>query len=374
MKSERRHEIQENSLARFLEGILEAAKPHATLIGGILLAAVLGWIAYIVMSQEGAVRNEQWHAMFAVVDQSFRVADDDVKREEVAQKFAQISEEHGNSTPALWAEYFFGQQNLTRASDVAFSDPSAATADIERALSSFQKVYDEAKLTALKVKALWGMAEAHELQATPESLKEAKANYEEVLKIWPETTTAELAQQRIERLDNPHITGENGFYAWYRSQDFAARAADAARENRQPLEGGLPGMDINLEAPSGGLFDSPGGAAASGTNPLFTPSMNLDEAAESTPEPSTFTEQEGANPTPSDQPGTPETPATPMAEPTAEAAAPPMPEMEGPAAETPQDETPAAEKPVSEEPSADESASEEPQPVKEDTSDEADSE
>lgn len=292
MKSERRHEIQENSLAHFLEGILERAKPHATMIGGVALALLLGFVGYVILNTEsGVVKNEEWSAVYSTLDQSFRVGEDDVKRQEVAQEFATLSTDYGTSPPALWAEYFYGQQNLTQASDLAFSDPQSASADIERALKSFQKVYDSADLPVLKVKALWGLAEAYELQGTQESLGKAKSNYEEILVIWPDTNTSMLAEERIKRLNNQ---GVDGFYAWYRDQDFVARAAEIERQNRAPLEGSVPGMDMNLEAPGGRLFDTPGTSPAPGSNPLFTPSMDLKGADGEgpAPKPSSFTEKE----------------------------------------------------------------------------------
>lgn len=359
MKSERRHEIQENSLARFLEGTFEAAKPHAPLIGIAALALVLGWIAYVILSQDrGVPASEQWNSVYSALDQSFRIGEDDVQRQEVAQRFAAISEQYGDDPAALWAEYFYAQQALTQASDLAFSDPQGARADIERALMSFERVYDDTDQTVLKVKALWGMAEANELQATPEALESAKERYEEIINIWPEGNTAEMAKQRVERLNNPMIVGENGFYAWYRQQDFPSRTAEAARENRPPLEGGLPGLD-SLENPGSGLFDAtPGMGAAPGSpggDPLFTPSMNLDEAAESTPQPSTFSEQEGADTTPSDQPGTPADPAVPMTDAPAE-----TPSAEEPATQPAAPQDAPAEEPAAEEPAAEEAPAEEP--------------
>lgn len=359
MKSERRHEIQENSLAHFLEGVLEQAKPHATMIGGVVLALLLGFVGYVILNTEsGIVKNEEWNAVYSTLDQSFRVGDDDVKRQEIAQEFATLSSDFGSSRPALWAEYFYGQQNLTQASDLAFSDPQSATADIERALKSFQKVYDSADLPVLKVKALWGMAEAYELQATKESLAKAKSNYEEILVIWPDTNTSLLAEERIKRLDNQ---GVDGFYAWYRDQDFAARAAEVERENRAPLEGGLPGMDMNLEAPGGGLFNSPGTGATpgAGSDPLFTPSMDLKGAdgEAPAPKPSSFTEKE--------KEAAEKAAAEPMgeaekAEPAKEATDKPMTEAteEASTEEKPAEETPAAEEPATEEPAKEEAAEE----------------
>ncbi|RCS54399.1 hypothetical protein DTL42_04430 [Bremerella cremea] len=376
MKSERRHEIQENSLAHFLEGAFEAARPHAALVGGIILAVVLAYIAYVVvaLNSSGPIQDKEWQAVFTTLDQSFRVEDNDVAQKKVADEFASIAKEYGKSRPALWSEYFYGQQSLSQASDVAFSDPKSATADLDRAVQTFQKVYDETDLPVLKVKALWSMAEAYELQATPESLGKAKANFEEITKIWPDTNTAKLAQDRLDRLNNPDISGKDGFYAWYRTQDFAAHTAEAAAKNRSPLDGGIPGMDMNLEAPAGSLFDNPGtgtpaagtgipGLGSPGTTPLpgtetdtlFTPSLDLDAAdGESMPQPSSFTEKEeaAASEKPADQPMKTEEPAEPKAETPAEPAKP--------AEEAPKAEVPAKEEPAKEEPAKEEAAPEKP--------------
>lgn len=301
MKSERRHEIQENSLAHFLENLFESARPHATLIGGVLLAAVLAYIGYVVMMQEGGpVKHDQWNSVFSAVDQSFRVADDDVQQQELAEKFATIAKEDGDTRPGLWAEYFAGLRSLTQAGDVAYSDPKSATADLERAIQAFQKTYDETDLPVLKVKSLWSMAEAYQLQATSDSLNKAKANFEEITKIWPDSNTARAAQERIERLDNAAVTGKDGFYAWYRDHDFAAQP-------RAPLGGNTPGLDMNLEPSSGGMFNTPDasapgedfkGMAPPGTenDPLFTPSMNLDGPSGEVPKASSFTEPGEAKP------------------------------------------------------------------------------
>ncbi|PQO25503.1 hypothetical protein C5Y96_24495 [Blastopirellula marina] len=359
MKSERRHEIQENSLAHFLEGILEQAKPHATMIGGVALALLLGFVGYAILNTDsGIVKHEEWNAVYSTLDQSFRVGEDDVKRQEVAQEFATLSTDFGTTRPALWAEYFYGQQNLTQASDLAFSDPQSATADIERALKSFQKVYDSADMPVLKVKALWGMAEAYELQATKESLAKAKSNYEEILVIWPDTNTALLAEERIKRLDNQ---GVDGFYAWYRDQDFVARAAEVEKENRAPLQGTVPGMDMNLEAPGGGLFDAPGAGATpgAGNSPLFTPSMDLKGAdgEGAAPKPSSFTEKEkeAAEKEAADKAAEPMSEEA-KADPAAESTDKPKAES---TEEAPSEEKPAAEeKPASEEPAKEEAAKE----------------
>lgn len=386
MKSERRHEIQENSLAHFLEGAFESARPHATLIGGILLAVLLAYIGYVVMMQgSGPIQDKEWQSVYTVLDQSFRVADDDVAQKQVADDFATISKDYGKSRPALWSEYFYGQQILTQASDLAFSDPKSATADLDRAVQAFQKVYDETDLPILKVKALWAMAEAYELQATKESLGKAKANFEEITTIWPDTNTAKVAQERIDRLTNPAVTGEDGFYAWYREQDFAAHTAEAAAKSRTPLGGSIPGMDMNLEAPSGGLFDSPGGAMpgtglpgtglpgtgtpggalpGSESDPLFTPSMDLNGASgENAPKPSSFTEKEEAasSEKPAEEPMKTEEPKAETAaepeKPAEEAAKPEEPAKEEATKEEPAAETPA--EPAKEEPMTEEKPAEE---------------
>lgn len=365
MKSERRHEIQENSLAHFLESILEGARPHGTLIGGIVLAAVLAYIGYIVLTKESTeVVNDEWSAVYSTLDASFRIGDNDVERQKIAQDFAKMSSTFGDSRPAQWAEYFYGQQNLTQASDLAFSDPASAGPDIDRALKSFQKVYDATDLPVLKVKSLWGLAEAYQLQATKEALGKAKTCYEEITVIWPDTNTARAAEQRIEQLDN---AATESFYTWYRDQDFVAHATKQERASRPPLQGTVPGLN-DLEAPgpgTGGFFQQPGGSTPGGTAPgtpaggsgtgngtLFTPGMDLNGPGSVQPKPSSFTENEKET-----------SPEKPAEEPKGEVVKPKETKPETPATtEKPAEEPPKNEAaPMNEEaPAAEEKPAEEP--------------
>jgi len=316
MKSEERHEMQENSLARYLESVAESAKPHAPLIGGIALAVVLGWIGIVLLSQsEGTIKSDEWNSVLNTVNQSFQAGNDDVKRQQVADDFAKHSEVFGSTAPGLWAEFFYAEQSLSRASDLAFTDPEQAAADIERALTSYEKVSAETDVAALKVKAMWGAAQAYELQATPEAIQKAKSTYQEIKEIWPDGETAKVATSRIERLNNAAVDGENGFLAWYREQDFVARSVPPP--SRPPLEGTLPGLD-DLENPGSSLFNTPGSDAtsANGEKPdsLFTPSMEIGDEEEpltdlkpssfsQAPQPSTADATAPANKEDADKPG-----------------------------------------------------------------------
>jgi len=271
--------MQDNTLARYLENVFESAKPHAPLIGGIALAVVLGWIGVVLLSQsESSIKSDEWNSVLNTVNQSIQAGTDDVKRQQVADDFAKHSEDYGTTAPGLWSEYFYAEQNLSRASDLAFTDPEQASADIERAITSYEKVSAEADVAALKIKAMWGLAQAYELQATPKAIEQAKATYQEINEIWPDGETAKVAASRIERLNNSAVDGENGFLAWYREQDFVARSIPPS--SRPPLEGTLPGLD-DLEDPGSSLFNTPGNNASSTnegkSDSLFTPSMPLEE-------------------------------------------------------------------------------------------------
>jgi len=292
-------EIEQNSLAQYLENTLQAAKPHAPIIGGVALAVVLGWIAIAVMSNDGGeVKSQPWHAVFTTLNDSVLATGDDVKRQEVADEFARITEAYSDTQAAQWSEYFLAEQNLSTASELAFSDPEQAQADIQRAITSLQKVYEETDVNTLKLKALWGMALANEMLATPEGVEQAKSKYQEIMTLQADTPSAELAEIHLERLENSDVSGKDGFLAWYREQDFAALAAPAP-QSRPPLDGTLPGLE-GLEAPENGLFNPGEPTADPSGDPLFTPGMDLNGPATVEPKPSSFTEQE--------EPGTTEPP------------------------------------------------------------------
>lgn len=273
MKSEQRHELKENELAHLLEQGIEATRPYAKLILGGVILLVVGVIAYVVISADpGVARSPEWNSLYVALDDTFRAGEDDVKRQEATAKLSDLAEQSGDKPAGLWAAQLAGEQQLADASDKAFTDPEAGKLEIQRAIDLFQRVEKAAKHDILKQKAMWHLGIAYELQATDEALEQGRKTYQRIVEEWPDSEMAQMAERRIAWLNDPEIVGPDGFYAWYRQQDFAALAAE--NEARMPSGFG-PGQPFpGLDDPGQNLFDP--ASSPEDDKPLFEPSINLE--------------------------------------------------------------------------------------------------
>lgn len=362
MKSEQRHELKENELASLLEQGIEATRPYAKLILGGIILLVVGVIAYVIITADpGVARSPEWNSLYMALDDTFRAGEDDVKRQEATAKLSELAEQSGDKPAGLWAAQLAAEQQLADASEKAFTDPESGKIEIQRAIDLFQRVEKAAKQDILKQKAMWHLGIAYELQATDEALEQGRKTYQRIVEEWPDSEMSRMAERRIEWLNDPEVIGPEGFYAWYRQQDFAALAAE--NETRMPSGFGPGQLFPGLDDPGQNLLDPT--SPPEDDKPLFEPSINLEglspsgtpPAADMTPE---VGEEGGTTPA---EPATPETPASPEAEVPApmEEPAPsvePAPEPATPEAE-PAPETESAESETSEEtpPPAEEEAS-----------------
>ncbi|PHR95496.1 MAG: hypothetical protein COA78_30035 [Blastopirellula sp.] len=217
MKSERRHELQENALAAWLTKVIEKVKPFSqAIIGGVILV-ILGVVAFQVLTMEGAQeKNLGWEKVFSAID------DDDQESLEATAK------DNADRASGQWAALLAAQQYLQAASEVAFSTPDSESLDLQKAISLYDTLIagtDDKKDKFLKTKALFGKAQALELKATDKALDSAKETYAKIADVWPDSAAAKEAQRRINSLNDPQITGPDGFYAWYRGQEFNSTGA-----------------------------------------------------------------------------------------------------------------------------------------------------
>ncbi|MGY8770426.1 MAG: tetratricopeptide repeat protein, partial [Pirellulales bacterium] len=228
MKSDRRHELKENALLGWILKEWERVKPFSqAILGGIIIAAV-GIIAFQVLTMEGAQeKNLGWDNVFSAIDKDDR------------ESLASTAEDNAVRASGHWAALLAAQQYLQDASNAAFTESGPDPIDLQEASELFDTLIkalpDNAKLTTterfLKTKALLGKAQTLELESTEEKLVLAKETYAQIEVVWPKSAVADEAERRIKSLNDPQITGPEGFYVWYRAQDFKPA----------PITPGLPG-------------------------------------------------------------------------------------------------------------------------------------
>ncbi len=202
MKSERRHELQQNDLALWLTNKFGGVKPYVGMIGGGLVAVVMIWAAVTFFATQSSGEKEKaWNAYNAAL----------WKPQPSRNDFKQILDDYPESDVALAAQQRLATMQKNSALDLLLSQPETAKKRLQDAAGNFSAVMTNSKHPLAQQYC------AYELARTYESLLEldvAKERYKEVFKRWPKCAYADAATRRYEDLNDPRT---DRFYAWYRS-------------------------------------------------------------------------------------------------------------------------------------------------------------
>jgi hypothetical protein len=239
MKSERRHELQENELAAYLGKINRAIEPYSKLIAivvGVIAVASIGLALY--QNKTSAERSD---ATLALIQAS---------ASEDPAELAQISATYPGTAAGNWAQLYEGNAYLVEAAQTLYSDRAAAEDLIRRARSSLNEALSTSDNMILRSRAHFGLARAAEMLG---EIDAAIDQYRECIEVNESEAMVELANERIESLSKPET---KDFLAWFGDQDFAP--ADPSLPPSLPNNVELPDVpDIQLpdlgtdeEAPS----------------------------------------------------------------------------------------------------------------------------
>jgi len=364
MKSERRHELQQNYLADLLGTQLRKIENYtkliAVVVAGLVVAAV-GWGLY--RSAEVGARSDATLELL----QNAGIGD--------PEALGQVGDRYPNTPAGELAKLYQADVLLANGIAAQFNDREEAEAQLADALKRYSEAAGASSETLIRSRANFGIARTHESLGQVDKAIEA---YKKVVSIGESDAMIKAAQQRIEALQNPET---QEFLVWFERQDF--RPADPSQPPMMPSGGSLPDIpDLDLpdvsplnfpaelrgeasEGPAPGTLNLPQGGEAPEAADEAQPPAEQDAAAEPAmeSEPSAPVEAPAAETPAADPEVAPATepapaPATQPA-PATESAPEPVTEAE-PAAET--DAEPATE-PSAEpatEPEADEPAGDEP--------------
>lgn len=355
MKSERRHELQTNTLADRIGDEMNTHGERLKLVGAGLIALFAIIFAYLYISQQSEARlASRWSLFFQAVNSTDRGA----ALERVAEEFK--SSNRVNSKPALWTLQSLADIKLAIGAATRFTNKEDSLKDLEIAKQNFGIVRDISDNPLMRLRATYGLAQTHEALCEPE---EAKKLYEEVKQQAGDSALATAAEEAISRIDQ--LQADN-WYVWFKEQDVVK--PEPVNPNLPSSLDDLPDrpdLDFNV---GGGLFqgggldlNSPGETTEDGSSetPAETPGEepgNEDKPAEETP-----AEPVNAKPAeekPAEEKRAEEKPAEPKEAPAEEKPAEPA--EEKPAAESPVEEKPVEEKPAEEKPAEEKPAEEKP--------------
>ncbi|MBA3485282.1 MAG: hypothetical protein H0T51_26090 [Pirellulales bacterium] len=318
MKTERRHELEANTLAKGINTWGEKARPYTS---AFLLAAAALLGVYIIASLWNSYQATRDRAAWD--DYQLAVFQGDV--EQRALHRLAVSEDHEGTEMQEWAMVGWADRQLLRASQLYLTSREEA---IER-LTEISGIYEQFAETAsnpeIRNRARLGLARVSEMK---NDLKEARAQYARV-----EGALSDIAAQRIKDLEPKQV------------EETAAWLATVTLPKPTPPTGpGTPGARPGFEATA----PSTEGAEATLQDILGSLEPTDDTARYGDAAKSDAGKTPAATETPAVTEPAADAPAEPAATTPAEAPAAAEPAVETPAAA----ETPAAEEPV-EQPAAD---------------------
>ncbi|NMC21852.1 MAG: hypothetical protein GYA33_15695 [Thermogutta sp.] len=208
MKRERRHELQDNLLARWLSKVTEKAAPYARAFSLAVVLIVLIVAAWYVFSNRSlANREAAWSDLFQAMQKG------------TAADLEAVAEQYAGSEAALWAQVAAADIHLEIGCAQLFSNKADAVQELQKAIDGYLSVRDEVRRPELKERLLWGLARAYEsLAGTRQGqgeLDRAVKLYRELAESFPDGRFATLATRRAAELERPDVQGFYDFFARY---------------------------------------------------------------------------------------------------------------------------------------------------------------
>ncbi len=224
MNSERRHELQQNDLAVYLNKINKAIEPYSKLIAIAVGVLIVGGIAYgFYRSEQTGLRSE---ATLQLI-QAGQSQDPEV--------YLTVSDIYPNTAAGDVARLYQGQLYLSQGIQGLFSDRETAEELLNDAQQALAAAISGSKDKLLRSRGQYGIACAAEALG---NLDQAIEEYKKVIEINESEAMVKKAQERIDDLSKPET---KSFVSWFADQDFSP--ADPS------LPPSLPGRDSLPDVP-----------------------------------------------------------------------------------------------------------------------------
>lgn len=232
MKSEHRHELQQNELRKLTMQVQPWLAQHGLqlVVGAAVVIAVIVGVAWWTTSR-GAAGSAGWTS---------------VATAQSSEEFAAVADKHGDSLAGVWARLRMAELNLENGVMESFTDRDLALTDLKRAKDDFEKVLAASiELPApVKERALLGLARTLEATSDGDTAPVIEA-YENLRRQFPDTVYKNHVDQRIKELESADA---KEFYAWFHAQK------PKQPEFKKPADGAKPSTtpfgDVDIPAPT----------------------------------------------------------------------------------------------------------------------------
>lgn len=234
MKSERRHELQENELADWLETSIARVTPHLKTIGGLALAIAVCVGAYAIWKNRAAGdQRAAWDSFYAAAN-----------GKDANEEMLRLADARPTDAAGLWARLYVADASLADGVQNLFSNRTVAKPKLKEAVAAYGLVATNAagKYDALVPRALYGQAKAYEALGEKSDLDAALKLYKQIQEEYPDSALATDSAARVAALEKP---SSKEFYDWF---------AKAQPITPATTEGGTPGIgpsfdDASVPAP-----------------------------------------------------------------------------------------------------------------------------
>jgi hypothetical protein len=238
MKSERRHELEANSLVHEIEVWTEKIKPYTNIIlgvvGGLLgLYAALTWWS----SSQAKQNLRAWEAY----EMAALGSDIDLKE---MQRIA-ADEQYLGTEMQQWAYVAWADRQLLRASQLYLIDREDAQERLEAITGIYQQFSTQASNVELRSRAQLGLGRVYEIQNRLDDAREAYSKVTGPL--------AEIAKQRAEALDSQSLQEVNQWLATADLPKPQVPAGPGTPGQRPGFGVTSPAVDIGSEGLEGAL-------------------------------------------------------------------------------------------------------------------------
>ncbi len=203
MKTERRHELQQNTLVEMLNEAGENAKPYAKGIAGVLVAILVIFGVYMYLSRQSE------REVAAGWDQTFQAISDSRDSTERRKDLKAAADAYPNKPSGIWAQLMLADSELQDGTQLLFQDQGSARNMLGVALEDYKAVFERARDQIVRQRALFGTGRCQE---SLDKLDDARSTYEQLVKEFPGGAYEQRAKERLEQLSQ---TSTKEWYDWF---------------------------------------------------------------------------------------------------------------------------------------------------------------
>ncbi len=195
MKAEQRHKLETNILADWIGQTIAEIKPYSrAILTGLVVLVVVIVAAVLWPRFAERASASAWEAYYAALSN------------DNFAELERIAEDHPGTSVAHWSLAVAADARLATACMQLFVDKVSAGQELRRAIEDYGAVIDQAREPQLRERALFGRARAYEALSGSRQgegeLPKAIADYEQVVKEWPNGTYAPMAGEQLKRLQS----------------------------------------------------------------------------------------------------------------------------------------------------------------------------